>query len=174
MRGDSHVRFGGRVGETGESQGSYRAPARPYFNMLETTDIEVMVVNAGHMKQVPGRKTDVKDAEWIAELLQHGLLRGSFVPKREWRELRDLTRYRRTLIEQRAHEVQRVQKVLEAANIKLSDVASDVLGVSGRAMLEALIVGEQDVEAMAELARGRMKKKKGRFDTLIQDHLGGF
>lgn len=152
-----------------ESTGVYW---RPVFNMLEATDIEVMVVNAGHMKQVPGRKTDVKDAEWIAELLQHGLLRGSFVPKREWRELRDATRYRRTLIEQRAHEAQRVQKVLETANIKLSDVASDVLGVSGRAMLEALIAGEQDVEVIAELARGQMKKKKGALKEALEGSIG--
>jgi transposase len=140
-----------------ESTGVYW---RSVFNLLEETEMEVMVVNAGHLKQVPGRKTDVRDAEWIAELLEHGLLRGSFVPKREQRELRDLLRYRRTLIRQRAREVQRVEKVLQAANVKLSSVASDILGASGRAMLEAMIAGERDSAALTQLARGQLRKKQ--------------
>ena len=152
-----------------ESTGVYW---RPIFNLLEETEMEVMVVNAGHMKQVPGRKTDVKDAEWIAELLQHGLLRGSFVPKREQRELRDLLRYRRTVIRQRAHEVQRVEKVLQAANIKLSSVASDILGVSGRAMLEAMIAGEQDSAALTQLARGPLKKKQAQLEEALEGSIG--
>lgn len=153
-----------------ESTGVYW---RPIFNLLEDADMEeVMVVNAGHIKQVPGRKTDVKDAEWIAELLQYGLLRGSFVPKREHREVRDLLRYRRTVIQQRAHEVQRVEKTLQTANITLSNVASDILGASGRAMLEALIEGEQNPIAMAELARGVMKRKKAALAEALEGSIG--
>jgi len=101
------------------------------------------VVNAMHIKNVPGRKTDVKDAEWIASLLRHGLLRGSFIPNREQKELRQLVRYRRSLIEECAREKNRLQKVLEGANIKLSSVARDVLGKSGRAMIEAMIAGRK-------------------------------
>jgi transposase len=134
--------------------------------------MEVMVVNAAHMKQVSGRKTDVKDAEWIAELLQYGLLRASFIPRREQRELRDLLRYRRTLIEQRADEVKRVQKLLEGANIKLASVASDVLGVSGREMLEGLIAGEQDTAALASLARGRMQRKQRQLEEALEGTFG--
>ena len=152
-----------------ESTGVYW---RSVFNLLEETEMEVMVVNAGHMKQVPGRKTDVKDAEWIAELLEHGLLRGSFVPKRGQRELRDLLRYRRTLIRQRAREVQRVEKVLQAANVKLSSVASDILGVSGRAMLEAMIAGERDSAALTQLARGKLKKKQGQLEEALEGSVG--
>ncbi len=152
-----------------ESTGVYW---KPVFNLLEGTDMEVLLVNARHMKQVPGRKTDVKDAEWIAELLQYGPLEGSFVPKREHRELRDLLRYRREVIQQRGHEVQRVEKTLQTANIKLSSVASDILGVSGRAMLEALIRGEQDPAALAELARGRMKSKKAALAEALEGSIG--
>ena len=109
---------------------------------------------------MPGRKTDVKDAEWIAELLQHGLLRASFIPDRAQRELRELTRYRRSLVQERSREANRIQKLLEGANIKLSSVATDVLGVSGRAMLAALAAGEEDPEALADLARGQLRKKR--------------
>jgi transposase len=140
-----------------ESAGVYW---KPVFNLLEMHDLELLLVNARHMKAVPGRKTDVKDSEWIADLLQHGLLRGSFVPDRENRELRELTRYRRRLIEQRAQASNRLQKVLEGANIKLGDVASDILGVSGKQMLEALVQGEQDAASIAKLAKGRMRKKQ--------------
>ncbi len=122
-----------------ESTGVYW---KPIYNLLELEGIEALVVNAQHIKNVPGRKTDVKDAEWIARLLRHGLLKGSYIPKREQRELRELIRYRRSLIEERAREVSRIQKVLEGANIKLSSVASNVLGKSGRAMIEAMIAGE--------------------------------
>ena len=117
------------------------------------------MVNAQHIKAVPGRKTDVKDAEWIADLLRHGLLTPSFVPDRPQRELRELTRYRTTLIRERTAEVNRLQKTLEGANIKLASVATDILGASGREMLTALVAGCADAAAMAELARGRLREK---------------
>lgn len=111
-----------------------------------------MLVNARHIKAVPGRKTDIKDSQWIAELLQHGLLRASFIPPVEQRDLRDLTRHRSNFIRERVNLVNRVEKVLEAANIKLASVASDVMGVSGRAMLAAIVEGSASPELMAELA----------------------
>jgi transposase len=138
-----------------ESTGVYW---RPVYNLLEEGRT-LTLVNASHMKAVPGRKTDVKDSEWIADLLRHGLLRASFIPPQPIRELRELTRYRKTLVAQRSAEVNRVQKLLEGANIKLGDVASDVLGVSGRAMLLAISEGSTDAEALADLARGRLRAK---------------
>jgi transposase len=138
-----------------ESTGIYW---RPVFNLLEE-DFAVLLVNAAHIKTVPGRKTDVKDCEWIADLLSHGLLRGSFIPPEPIRDLRDLTRYRKTLIDERVREVNRLQKFLEVANIKLSSVATDVMGVSGRAMLEALLSGSKDPQVLSELAKGRLRKK---------------
>jgi transposase len=138
-----------------ESTGVYW---KPIWHLLEDR-FELMLVNARHIKQVPGRKTDVKDAEWIAQLLQHGLLSPSFVPPPPVRDLRDLTRQRAQLIAERATAVNRVQKVLEAANIKLSSVASDVLGASGRAMIAGLIGGESDPARLAEEARGRLRVK---------------
>jgi transposase len=139
-----------------ESTGVYW---KPVYNVLEGVCQEALVVNAQHIKNVPGRKTDVKDAEWIADLLVHGLLSGSFVPPRPTRELRELTRYRKRLIQRRADECNRIQKLLESGNIKLASVATDVLGTSGRAMLEALAAGEADASRMAELAKGRLRKK---------------
>ncbi len=121
---------------------------KPIYNLLEN-EFTMLVVNAAHIKAVPGRKTDVKDAEWIAELLQHGLLRASFIPDRAQRELRELTRYRRSLVPERNRAANRVQKLLEGANIKLASVATDVLGVSGRAMLTALAAGETDLDMLA-------------------------
>ena len=138
-----------------ESTGVYW---KPVFYLLEEL-FPVMLVNAQHIKQVPGRKTDVKDCQWIAQLLQHGLLRPSFVPPTEIRELRDLTRQRSQLVSERAAVANRIQKVLEDANIKLASVASEVLGVSGRAMIAALIGGESDPEELAELARRRLRGK---------------
>lgn len=132
---------------------------RPVFNVLEGT-FEVLVVNAQHIKAVPGRKTDVKDAEWIAELLQHGLLRGSYIPPESQRDLRDLTRHRSNFVRERATLINRVHKTLEGANIKLASVASDVLGVSGRAILEALLEGQSDPAMMAELAHGKLRAKR--------------
>lgn len=140
-----------------ESTGVYW---KPIYNLLELeSSIETYVVNAQHIKQVPGRKTDVKDAEWIAELLKHGLLKPSFIPNREQRELRELVRYRRSLIDERAREANRIQKVLEGANIKLSSVATDVLGVSGRLIIRQLIKGEANPEVLAELAKTKLRKK---------------
>src|SRR5215467_10742019 len=139
-----------------ESTGVYW---RPVYQILEGP-LEILLVNAQHIKAVPGRKTDIKDCQWIARLLEHGLLRASFVPPAPVRELRELTRYRRQLIEERAREANRVQKVLETANIKLGDVATDVLGASGRAMLTALIAGERDAEKLAALAQGLLRKKE--------------
>lgn len=138
-----------------ESTGVYW---KPIYNLFEGS-LRVLVVNAQHIKQVPGRKTDVKDAEWIATLLRHGLLRASFIPDRGQRELRELTRYRTTLIRERAAEVNRLQKTLEGANIKLAAVASDVLGLSGRQMLSALVAGESDARQLAQLAHGKLREK---------------
>jgi transposase len=130
----------------------------PVYNLLEEGR-RVTLVNPQHMQAVPGHKTDVKDSEWLADLLRHGLLRASFIPPRPIRALRELTRYRKTLVQERAQEVNRLQKVLESANIKLAAVASDVVGASARRMLEALLAGEQDVEVMAQLAHARMRQR---------------
>src|SRR5262245_46436016 len=138
-----------------ESTGVYW---KPVFNILEGR-VAVILVNAEHIKKVPGRKTDVKDCQWIAQLLQHGLLKASFVPPSPIRELRDLTRQRTQLIQERTAAANRIQKVLEDANIKLAGVATDVLGVSGRDMLEALIAGETDPAKLADLARKRLREK---------------
>jgi transposase len=116
-------------------------------------------VNARHIKAVPGRKTDVRDAEWIADLLQHGLLTGSFIPPAEQRELRELTRYRTSLVQERARAVNRLQKTLEDTNLKLGDVATDILGKSARAMLEAMLAEQTDPALLADLARGRRKRE---------------
>lgn len=150
-----------------ESTGSYW---KPVYNLLEGS-FEVLVVNAQHMKAVPGRKTDVKDAEWIADLLRHGLLRASFIPSRPERELRELTRYRTSLLQERAAEVNRLQKVLEGANIKLASVATNVVGLSGRAMLAAIIEGEYEVEAVASLARGKLRNKIGALKEALEGRL---
>jgi transposase len=123
------------------------------WNLLEG-QVELLLVNAHHVKQVPGRKTDVKDCEWLADLLRHGLLRASFVPDRPQRELRELTRYRTSLVRERAAEINRVQKTLEGANIKLGDMATNVLGVSGRQILTALAAGAADPTILADSARG--------------------
>jgi transposase len=139
-----------------ESTGVYW---KPVFNVLEQAGIEVVLVNAQHIKHVPGRKTDVKDAEWIATLLRVGLLRASFVPPKEIRELRDLTRYRTQVIRQRADECNRIQKLLENCNIKLASVASNVLGASGRDMLKALSEGLDSPGVLANMARGRLRDK---------------
>ncbi len=140
-----------------ESTGIYW---RPVWQILEQRALTLLLVNAEHIKKVPGRKTDVTDCEWIAELLEHGLLRGSFVPSASLRTLRELTRSRRQLIEIRSKEANRIQKVLETANIKLGDVATDVLGTSGRAMLKALVAGERDAQALAQRALGRLREKR--------------
>jgi transposase len=138
-----------------ESTGVYW---RPVFNILEEGRV-IVLVNPQHLKTVPGRKTDVKDSEWLADLLRHGLLKPSFIPPAPVRELRELTRYRKTLVQARTDEINRLQKVLEGANLKLAVVVSDILGVSARAMLAGLLGGEQDSETLAELARGRLRTK---------------
>jgi len=152
-----------------ESTGVYW---KPVYNLLEAAELEPIVVNAQHIKAVPGRKTDVKDAEWIAELLQHGLLRASFIPDRPQRELRELVRYRRSLTQERSREVSRLQKVLEGANLKLSSVASDVLGRSGRDMLQAIIQGTEDPVALAALARGRLREKSEQLQQALRGLVG--
>src|SRR5579863_8000414 len=124
---------------------------KPIYNLLEG-DFEILVVNAHHIKAVPGRKTDVKDAEWIADLLSHGLLSASFIPSAPQRELRELTRYRTSLVEERAREVNRLQKTLEDTNLKLGDVVSDVLGKASRLILAAVVAGETDAARLASLA----------------------
>jgi transposase len=132
---------------------------KPIWYVLEERSLELLLVNARHVKVLPGRKTDVGDAAWLCELLEHGLLRGSFVPPPQIRELRDLTRYRKRLIQAHTAECQRIHKTLEDASIRLGSVATDVLGVSGRAMLRALLAGERDPKVLAGLARGRLRNK---------------
>jgi transposase len=145
---------------------------KPVWYVLED-EFELLLCNAAHVKNVPGRKTDVSDAQWLSQLLEHGLLRSSFVPPKPIRELRDLTRYRKTLIRERQREANRLHKLLEDAGIKLACVASDVLGVSGRAMLEALIGGERDPEVLAELARGRLRQKLPALREALLGRFGG-
>jgi transposase len=147
-----------------ESTGVYW---KPLFNILEG-QVELLLVNAQHIKQVPGRKTDVKDCEWIAQLLQCGLLQASFIPPEPIRELRELTRQRTQLVGEKSAVANRIQKVLEDANIKLGSVASDVLGVSGRDMLEAIIAGEENPEKLADLARRRLRSKIPELQLALQ------
>jgi transposase len=151
-----------------ESTGVYwKAP----WNILESS-FTLLLVNAQHIKQVPGRKTDVRDCEWIADLLRHGLLRASFVPDLPQRELRELTRYRTTLIRERAAERNRLQKTLEGAGIKLGSVASDVLGSSGRLMLEALVEGTTDAASLADLAKGNLRSKLPQLERALTGKVG--
>lgn len=138
-----------------ESTGVYW---KPIWNILEG-EFDLELINAQHIKKVPGRKTDTKDCEWIAELVQHGLVKASFVPPQAQRDLRELTRYRATLCEDKVRVANRIQKVLEDANVKLASVASDILGASGRAMLEALVEGKEDAEQLAQKAKQRLRNK---------------
>jgi transposase len=146
-----------------ESTGVYW---KPIYNLLEG-HFELLVVNAQHIKAVPGRKTDVRDAEWIADLLQHGLLRGSYIPSAPQRELRELTRYRTNLVEERARAVNRLQKRLPDTNLKLGDVVTDIMGKSARAMVEALLAGQTDPGVLADLARGRLKAKRTQLEEAL-------
>jgi len=151
-----------------ESTGVYW---KPVYNILED-QLTVLVVNAAHIKAVPGRKTDVHDAEWIAgrplgSMLQHGLLRPSFIPDRAQRELRDLTRTRTSVIDERSAAVNRLQKVLEDANLKVAGVATDVMGVSGRAMIAAILQGTTDPTLLAELAKGALPHQKSYFGGVV-------
>lgn len=153
-----------------ESTGEYW---KPIYNILEGS-FTVLVVNAAHIKNVPGRKTDIKDAQWLADLLCHGLVRGSFIPPQPQRDLRDLTRQRTNLVRDRATVVNRLQKVLEWANIKLAAVVSDVVGVSAREMLAAIVEGQSDATLLAEMARGRMREKRAELERAlsgrVRDH----
>jgi transposase len=151
-----------------ESTGVYW---KPVWNLLEER-LTLLLVNARHVKAVPGRKTDVKDAEWLASLLRHGLLRSSFIPDRAQRELQELTRYRTSLVQERTAEVNRLQKTLEGANIKLGDVATDVVGVSGRRMLRALIDGATDAAAVADLAQGKLRGKRPALERALRGQIG--
>ncbi|RJX25117.1 MAG: IS110 family transposase [Dethiobacter sp.] len=152
-----------------ESTGVYW---KPIYNLLELAEIEAMVVNAQHIKAVPGCKTDVKDAEWIADLLRHGLLKGSYIPSRDQRELRELVRYRKSLIEERAREVNWLQKVLEGCNIKLSSVVSDIMGASSRSMIEAIINNISDPKLLSKLAKGSMKSKRENLEQALHGLVG--
>jgi len=146
---------------------------RPVYAVLEAQGgFELIVANAQHIKTVPGRKTDIKDAEWLAMLVRHGLMRKSFIPDQPFRDLRDLTRYRRALVETQASERHRLIQVLESADIKLSGLVSDVFGLSGRLMLRALIAGEQDPAVLADLARGQLRKKRDALREALAARLG--
>jgi len=140
---------------------------RPVSNLLEG-QFELLVVNAQHIKTVPGRTTDVKDAAWIAELLRPGLLRGSFIPSKPQRQLRELTRSRSTLVQDHARTLNRLQAVLEDANLKLASVVTDIYGVSARAMLAAILAGQRDVETLADLARGRLRAKRDQLKEALE------
>jgi transposase len=146
---------------------------KPVWHVLVDLDAELLLCNAHHVKNLPGRKTDVADAVWLCQLLECGLLRGSFVPPTEIAELRDLTRYRTKLVQDRARETQRIQKLLEDANIKLDSVTSDVLGKGARRMLEALIAGERDVEAMADMALTRMRPRMAELRLALEGRFSG-
>jgi transposase len=150
-----------------ESTGVYW---KPLFNVLEDA-IEVVLANARHIKNVPGRKTDVKDCEWLAQLLRHGLVKGSFIPPKPIRQLRDLTRYRQKLVQQRSSELNRLQKFLEDANIKLSSVVSDINGVSAQEMIGHLIADDMSPEQMAELAKGRLRTKLPELEKALAGYL---
>ena len=164
----------GWLGESGcthvamESTGVYW---KPVWNLLED-QFTLLLVNARHVKAVPGRQTDVKDAAWLAELLRHGLLRSSVVPDRAQRELQELTRYRTSLVQERTAEVNRLQKTLEGANLKVAAVATDILGVSGRQMLRAIVAGETDAAVLAELAKGRLRDKRPALERALQGQIG--
>jgi len=152
-----------------ESTGVYW---KPIWNLLEGA-FQLLLVNAQHIKAVPGRKTDVRDSEWLAELLRHGLVRGSFVPEREQREVRELVRYRTSVVRERASEVNRVHKALEGGNIKLASVASDVMGTSGRRMLAELIGGATEAPALADLALGKLRAKLPELEQALTGRVGG-
>ncbi len=150
-----------------ESSGVYW---KPVFNILEDS-MEVILANARDVKNVPGRKTDVKDCEWLAQLLRHGLVKGSFIPPKPIRELRDLTRYREKLTQKRSSEINRLQKFLEDANIKLSSVATDINGVSARNMIYHLIQDDMSPQEMAELAKGRLRNKMEDLEKSLEGYI---
>ena len=143
---------------------------KPIFHLLEG-EFEIVLVNAQHMKAVPGRKTDIKDADWIADLLQHGLLKASFIPSSEQQAVRDLTRTRMRLLQERTRLINRIHKVLEDANLKLASVVTDIMGVTGQAILTALVAGQDDPERLAHLARGSLIKKQDQLQAALQGKL---
>ena len=151
-----------------ESTGSYW---KPVYNIFEEEQIPIMVVNAQHIKGVPGRKTDVKDAEWIADLVRHGLVKASYIPNRDQRELREITRYRQEVIEERARELNRIQAVLEGCNVKLSSVITDISGKSGMTILKAIVSGETDPVVLSELAEGRARDKIPEMQKSLQGRI---
>ena len=151
-----------------ESTGSYW---KPVYNIFEEEEIPIMIVNAQHIKGVPGRKTDVKDAEWIADLVRHGLVKASYIPNRNQRELREITRYRQEIIEERARELNRIQSVLEGCNIKLSSVITDISGKSGMSILKAIISGETDPVKLSELTEGRARHKLEELQKALQGRI---
>lgn len=152
-----------------ESTGVYW---KPVYNIFEQEGIETIIVNAQHIKTVPGRKTDVKDAEWIADLVRHGLVKPSFVPSREQRELREMVRYRNEIINERARELNRIQAVLEGANIKLGSVISDISGKTGMAILHALVEGKTDPEYLSALAKGKLTEKVEQLQRSLKGSVG--
>ncbi len=152
-----------------ESTGVYW---KPVYNILESEGIELIVVNAQHIKAVPGRKTDVKDAEWIADLVRHGLVKSSFVPSREQRELREMVRYRNDIVNERARELNRIQAVLEGANIKLGSVVTDISGKTGMGILHAIITGKTNEEALSKLAQGSLKNKIPELQRALKGTVG--
>src|SRR5258708_12754749 len=150
-----------------ESTGVYW---KPIFHLLEDS-FEIVLVNAQHMKAVPGRKTDVKDAEWIADLLQHGWLKGSYIPGSEQQPVRDLPRTRMRLLQERTRLINRIQKVLEDANLKLASVVTDIMGATGQAILRALVAGQEDPERLAHLAQGSLVRKQELLQAALQGNL---
>ena len=168
---NGHVRFGGRTGETERPRGRHRAPARPYFYLLESAGFQTWLVNAKDVKHLPGRpKTDKLDAVWLCKVAERQMIRPSFVPPPEIRRLRDVTRHRIDLVAVRTAEKQRVEKLLEDACIKLSSVASDIFGVSGRAMLDALAAGERSSKVLAQLARSVLRRKISALEEAFTGH----
>ena len=153
-----------------ESTGVYW---KPVWNILEAAELDLLLANAQQVKALPGRKTDQKDSQWLADLLMHGLLKNSFVPSRVIRDLRDLTRSRARLAQWHGTIANRIQKVLEDANIKLSSVASDVLGASGRLMLRAIMGGNTDSNALAEMSKGRLREKIPQLRKALEGHVTG-
>lgn len=152
-----------------ESTGVYW---KPIYNLLEEEGFKQIVGNAQHMKAVPGRKTDVKDSEWIADLVRHGLIQASYIPSREQRELREMVRYRQSLVEERARELNRVQAVLEGANIKLSSVVSDINGQTALSILQAMAKGETDARQLSSLAKGSLVNKSEELTRALQGTVG--
>jgi transposase len=172
---DDLLRLADWLGEQGVTHVALEATGvywRPIWNVLEGAGLTLLLVNPAHIRAGPGRKTDVRDAEWLADLLRHGLVRGSFVPEQPQRELREVTRYRMALVGERSAEVNRLQQTLEGANVKLAAVATDVMGKSGREILAALVAGSADPAALAQLARGKLRAKLPELERALHGRVG--